>query len=67
MPAPQGEVPAPRIAECMTYLVLTLIPRHQEVLLPHNKVLAPHGEVPAPHNGMCDVPNAGNFDTNSPP
>ena len=48
-------------------IVLTLIPRHQEVLLPHNKVPAPHGEAPAPHSGMCDVPNAGNFDTNPPP
>ena len=31
------------------------------------KVSPPHGEVPPPHNGMCNVPNAGNFDTNPPP
>ena len=51
--APHGEV-TPHIVECVTYLmlvVLTLIPCHQEVLLPHNEVPAPHGEVPAPHSG----------------
>ena len=51
----------------MILVVLTLIPHHQKVLLPHNKVPAHHGEVPAPHSGTCDVPNAGNFDTNPLP
>ena len=32
--------------------------------LPHIKVPAPHGEVPAPHSEICDVSNAGSFDTN---
>ena len=31
------------------------------------EVPLPHSEVPVPHSGMCDVRNAGSFDTNPPP
>ena len=43
------------------------IPPHDEVPPQHDEVLLPHGEVPPPHNGICNVPNAGSFDTNPPP
>ena len=43
------------------------IPPHGEVPPPHGEVLPPHGEVPPPHNGICNVPNAGSFDTDPLP
>ena len=51
-------------------------PLHDDVPLPHGEVSPPHGqvdvpapygEVPPPHNGMCNIPNAGGFDTNPLP
>ena len=43
------------------------VPPHDEVPPPHGEVPLPYGEVPPPHNGMCNVPNAGSFDTITPP
>ena len=39
------------------------LPHNNKVPAPHGEVPAPHSEVPAPHSRMCDVRNAGSFDT----
>ena len=52
IPSPHDEVP---------------VPPHDEVPPPHGEVPLPHGEASLPYNGMCNVPNAGSFDTNPPP
>ena len=43
------------------------VPPHDEVPQSHGEVPLPHGKVPPPYNGMCNVPNAGSFDTNPLP